>query len=1162
MRTVVLLSLLAITVYGAVQHAIVSNEIFLQGHKLALGIHACGSFGTEGNAPSGFETVSGRSNLGMVADEDGFGHGGVSLTGDFFLPGSPEERWSVGYLDGSSSSAFSNAGMVSHEDIPMHTWSDLSSETELKGRMVGVINGLQVELVYSFGPDDVAFTTDVTLTNVGTTTLAGVRYMRSFDPDQDVDTGGSYTSDITVINNFPAGPNAVVEALGKTSGVPIFFFSADSRSRASTFGFSNGNPYASEAYDSAYSAGHTVTADQAITIAFDVGNLSPGDSRTVSYVTALSMSEGTKVIESCAPIPGGDTYTSSCSSGTTESGSTCTLSCMDGYTGAPVTATCTSNVFDTTTPPECHLTPTGDPCDPMTRDVTDGGVGTCGHTLAHGDTCAIACDAGFTVTGADLACVDGHLVGAQRCIDFNECQSNPCVHGTCSNCLNSFECACDPGYTGETCSELLECEAMVDPEHGRYLPAGPASMGTTVTLTCDTGYTPDGMTEVTCGGDGLWEDYDVPAKCIPDPCDPLDAPENGLMCPSDGSECVEALPGVTGDVAVYDCNDGYVESSFGIARVCTGGVGWAGDHITCDVRCPPDAPPAHGTVSMEDLVMTTACNDGYTLHGDAIKTCTDSGFVPDSGHPITCEPDPCPTVMVDHFGEVSGHTGDVVHVVCDSGYQLPEGVDGILTCVGIDDGGVDGGAEWNNVIPTCEPRPCDPLSAGTAATITYSHDPIEYLTTATTACAPGYYLTGDEIRTCTHDHSDDSMKFSGVDAVCVEEDCHGLSTIPEHASPLSCPGSYSPGATCQLTCDAGWETLGSDFVCHAGEMVGTQTCVNVNECDTNPCVNGECEDCLNSYTCNCWTGWTGTNCDIDVTTVLACDMITCVQPTCPSGTMLTMLRDKNPEVGVCCETWTCATDTEDNCDPDPCNGNGECTDGIADYTCSCYSGWTGATCDTPVSVPFTWSSYMPKGVLSSSGSQCSSWEAFQGTIGYGTFHKITMTSDRDGNSKTCATASAATDICNALGTSTTATISCDGNTWTIGPCGGGAELSVNGGICSCKSGSTSVLTARPCIGNDNWGGSSTTCSAESQTLSVSCYSTSSVVATPAVLATDAAASNDSARLSTEAVDGPTPYVAYSFAVAVPVAAVALLAAVVLRSRRRSSVYEPLSSVEI
>lgn len=38
--------------------------------------------------------------------------------------------------------------------------------------------------------------------------------------------------------------------------------------------------------------------------------------------------------------------------------------------------------------------------------------------------------------------------------------------------------------------------------------------------------------------------------------------------------------------------------------------------------------------------------------------------------------------------------------------------------------------------------------------------------------------------------------------------------------------------------------------------------VNINDCDSQPCLhNGQCNDSINGYTCQCPSGWTGKNCE-------------------------------------------------------------------------------------------------------------------------------------------------------------------------------------------------------------------------------------------------------------------------------------------------------------
>ena len=36
-------------------------------------------------------------------------------------------------------------------------------------------------------------------------------------------------------------------------------------------------------------------------------------------------------------------------------------------------------------------------------------------------------------------------------LDFNECESNPCIHGTCEDSIGTYVCECEAGYTGHSC---------------------------------------------------------------------------------------------------------------------------------------------------------------------------------------------------------------------------------------------------------------------------------------------------------------------------------------------------------------------------------------------------------------------------------------------------------------------------------------------------------------------------------------------------------------------------------------------------------------------------------------------------------------------------------------------------------------------------------------
>ena len=74
-----------------------------------------------------------------------------------------------------------------------------------------------------------------------------------------------------------------------------------------------------------------------------------------------------------------------------------------------------------------------------------------------------------------------------------------------------------------------------------------------------------------------------------------------------------------------------------------------------------------------------------------------------------------------------------------------------------------------------------------------------------------------------------------------------------------------------------------------------------DNCDPNPCANGNCTNLFLNYTCNCTEGWCGTN----------------------------------------CSAWC------DNCSPDPCV-HGTCTNAFRGYNCSCDPGWSGFNCSSEI----------------------------------------------------------------------------------------------------------------------------------------------------------------------------------------------------------------------
>lgn len=108
-----IMTLSASAAVGAHSYTNSSGDVFLGGQYIELGIAKTSSFGTRAGANSSFHPIYGSNGssgqIGMHRDQDGFETGRTPNTGDFFLPGSPEERYIVGYTIGGTQYSNNNA---------------------------------------------------------------------------------------------------------------------------------------------------------------------------------------------------------------------------------------------------------------------------------------------------------------------------------------------------------------------------------------------------------------------------------------------------------------------------------------------------------------------------------------------------------------------------------------------------------------------------------------------------------------------------------------------------------------------------------------------------------------------------------------------------------------------------------------------------------------------------------------------------------------------------------------------------------------------------------------------------------------------------------------------------------------------------------------------
>ena len=293
-------------------------EVFLQGNFVEVGIHDAGSFGTIGAQPEGFHGNVGN-RLGFVAD---YGRDGWDVpeiidpgdpppySGDYFLPGSPEEGWMVEWTDAEGAEKqFHNFGAEGDFDVPQTSLSVTSSGSTQsavwEGTAVSGDRQLRIIQTVSFNEDDLFFVMNVVMTNVGTATLRSLEYMRNVDPDQEQPWTGEYTTSNwveaqplrpafgtrTALDARPAGntDRALTIAEGLDHGLTLGLGTIDSRAVvAASQGFSNRDT--DEILDAPFQpfAAAPSVEDLAIVLVYDLGDLAPGQSVSVDYAYILN----------------------------------------------------------------------------------------------------------------------------------------------------------------------------------------------------------------------------------------------------------------------------------------------------------------------------------------------------------------------------------------------------------------------------------------------------------------------------------------------------------------------------------------------------------------------------------------------------------------------------------------------------------------------------------------------------------------------------------------------------------------------------------------------------------------------------------------------------------------------------------------------------------
>ncbi|MEG0976714.1 MAG: hypothetical protein RSF42_18620 [Comamonas sp.] len=222
---------------------------------------------------------------------------------DFLTPGTPHELFTVQYTrDTTTFSQYNNN--VGIGNFSPNTLTQISAaEVTTSGASSQVdVGNVAIKHDYALNTDgtkhQIAITT--TVTNNGSTAMTGVKFLRSLDPDPDVNNYNSYATDNNVISSTQ------VCATGIQSNQTICLLSNDTAYPDKIAGITPGWTTDPDSFLQD-SAGQTqTTGDHSIGLYIALGDIAPGASKTVtySYLLASTLVQAVTPTISVACTPG------------------------------------------------------------------------------------------------------------------------------------------------------------------------------------------------------------------------------------------------------------------------------------------------------------------------------------------------------------------------------------------------------------------------------------------------------------------------------------------------------------------------------------------------------------------------------------------------------------------------------------------------------------------------------------------------------------------------------------------------------------------------------------------------------------------------------------------------------------------------------------------
>ncbi|XP_026693188.2 sushi, von Willebrand factor type A, EGF and pentraxin domain-containing protein 1-like isoform X4 [Ciona intestinalis] len=286
--------------------------------------------------------------------------------------------------------------------------------------------------------------------------------------------------------------------------------------------------------------------------------------------------------------------------------------------------------------------------DCLPLNAPEHGTVACNKQSYYGSECRFTCDIGYellgsvsrrcTASGSQLSVLGwtGTLTSCQviRCTDILQ-PDNGAVSCNNENIFNSVcRVSCSEGYqlvgspvricedSGEftgvagVCNRIT-CGELPGIDNGSIRCVGGNGFRASCVYVCNNGYNLVGSDSRKCTANGEWTN--IAPVCTPISCRPLRSPAFGNTTCTDNN-MYDSSCSVT-------CNDCYEVVGSPI-RTCRRDGAWSGDAALCQVTtCVPLRAPRNGAMDCDESIdecgttCTFTCRRGYTLNGDARRTC-------------------------------------------------------------------------------------------------------------------------------------------------------------------------------------------------------------------------------------------------------------------------------------------------------------------------------------------------------------------------------------------------------------------------------------------------------------------------------------------------------------------------------------------------------------